>query len=306
MANPSYRDIVRKADLTVQDLVDHGGYLSAEQADRFVRLMQAQPTMLAEARRVVMGGPVRKINKIGFDSRILNPAPESGVTLESADRAKPVTEQITLTSKEVIAEVHIPYDLLEDNVEKGSLENTIMEEMAARTAVDLEELLIKGDTTSDDPFLALSDGVLKLVTTNTVDLTGTADISKEVFKSLIKEMDAAYLRNRSAFRFYCSHKNETDYRDALADRMTDTGDGVLTGKSAAYAYGIPVLPSDLMPEDSVFLTNPKNLVWGIQRDIMIEADKDIRARVLILVLTMRVAFAVEEEKAAVVAANLGQ
>jgi hypothetical protein len=54
----------------------------------------------------------------------------------------------------------------------------------------------------------------------------------------------------------------------------------------------------------MLFTFPKNLIFGVQRDIMIETDKDIRSRVLIIVLTMRIALQIEEADAAVRVSDL--
>jgi hypothetical protein len=87
----------------------------------------------------------------------------------ATDRSKPTTSQITLTTSEVMAEVRIPYEVLEDNIERGGMADTVLALIAERAALDLEELLILGDTASGDAYLALMNGILKRVTTNVVD-----------------------------------------------------------------------------------------------------------------------------------------
>ena len=297
--------ILRKADLTVQDLISDGGYLNPEQADRFIELITDRPTILNNTRRVVMSAPKRKVEKIGFDSRILRAAPDSGETLPASSRSKPTTETVELETKEVIAEVHVPYDVLEDNIERGTLEDTIINLMSERIALDLEELLIKGDTSSSDDYLALTDGILNLITTNVVDLTGETEMNKGVLKKLLDEIDPKYIRNRNAFRFYMSFANDNEYRDTLADRSDITGAQLTEGYRPVGAYGVMVEPASLMPESNVVLTVPQNILWGVQRDIMIERDRDIRARTLVIVATLRVAIEMEEEKAAVLGENFG-
>ena len=53
------------------------------------------------------------------------------------------------------------------------------------------------------------------------------------------------------------------------------------------------------------LTNPLNLIWGIQRRVTMEVDKDIRTREFIIVLTARVAVEIEEDEAVVKYTNIG-
>jgi len=302
----SNRSIVEKADLAVSDLVSDGGYLNPIQANTFIRMMIDQPTLINEIRTVPMNAPQMEINKIGFSSRILTDAPSAGTALAANKRSKPTTDKVSLNTKEVIAEVHIPYDVLEDNIERGNLEDTIMSLIAERAALDLEELLIYGDTASGDTYLALLDGALKKASSHVVDWSGAGgtSISKAIFKAGIKAMPNKYMRNRAAMRFYVSPDVETEYADSLAARETTLGDGKITKWTPNYAYGVPVTPVALMPNDKYLFTYPKNLIMGIQRQIMIETDRDIRARVLIVVLTMRLDFQIEETDAVVKALGL--
>ena len=70
----------------------------------------------------------------------------------------PVTSTVELNAKEVIAEVNITYDTLENNIEKDGLQQTLMQMLAERAAVDIEELIVNGDVASSDPYLAQLDG----------------------------------------------------------------------------------------------------------------------------------------------------
>ncbi|MFP9167082.1 phage major capsid protein, partial [Enterococcus faecalis] len=79
---------------------------------------------------------------------------------------------VNLSTKEVIAEVNITYDTLENNIEKDGLQNTIMQMIAERAAVDIEELLVNGDTSSSDSYLAQLDGIRKQATSHIVDAAG--------------------------------------------------------------------------------------------------------------------------------------
>lgn len=306
MPRPGQQTIVQKTDIAVSSLVTNGGYLNTEQSNTFIRKLQEQPTILGMVRRVIMNSPKRDVDKIGFGSRILKAAPASGTPLLATDRSSPTTEKITLTTKEMIAEVNIPYDVLEDNIERGGLESTIMDMIIERVAVDLEELLILGDTTSSDTFLAQLNGLIAQCSTNIVNAAGlaTTTFSKLLLKNMVNAMAPKYLRNRPALRFFSSVKNENEYRDTLADRETGLGDTMIEGFRPVYAYGIPVVPAALMSETYSILTHPQNIIWGIQRDISVETDKDIRARSLIVVVTLRIDMKYEEEAAVVLAQNI--
>lgn len=299
----SNRSIVEKADIAVSNLISCGGYLNPMQANAFIRMLIDQPTLLNEIRTVPMNSPTMQVNKIGFTSRILKAAPSSGSYLKSSDRSRPTTEQVNLKTSEIMAEVHIPYDVLEDNIERGRLEDTIMALIAERASRDLEELIISGDETSGDNYLALMDGVLVLAYRH-LSAFSNAAVTKSVFKDMIKCMPNKFLRFRNALRFYVSPHAEIEYADSLANRETGLGDVKTEKWQPNYAYGVPVKAASLMPNANAVLTWPKNVIWGVQRQIMIETDRDIRARVLIVVLTMRCDIQFEEDDAVVKATGL--
>ena len=295
----SQRTIVEKADIAVANLIANGGYLNNEQSNKFIRMVQESVKLLGAVRTVRMNSPKRDIDKIGFADRILRPTPGSGVALAADQRSKPTTGKITLETSEIIAEVHIPYDVLEDNIERGGMESTIMQMIAERAGVDLEELLIRGDTSSSDSYLAILDGILKSIQSNIVN-HGGASIDRSLFKNGMLTMPNKYMRNRAAMRHFLSPAQEIEYIDTLADRSTsNVGDRAAETRTTSSPFGVPLEPVALMPDAQGFFTYPQNLIWGIQRQIQIEAEKDIRARVLVVVLTLRAAFAIEEEAACV-------
>lgn len=326
------KELIRKADLAVSDLSSNGGLLNPEQSNMFLRKLLVQPVLTSQTRRVVMNAPTRKVNKIQFNKRILRKATSATAldtaaqdgafdpAAEATARAKPITEQIELNTSEVIAEVDLPYDVIEDNIERGNigtmtggsgdmtggLKDTIMTLIAERAALDLEELALLGDTSLDaaDPFLDMTDGYLKRATSNVVD-AGGQPISRRILTDGMKTLPVQYRRNRSALTHWLSSDQEIDYRETLAQRETAVGDAQLQSTGLVYGAGAPVRPVGLMPAAQGLLCHPLNLLFGIQRQIHVETDKDIRARTYIIVLTMRVAFQIEEELALVKYTNLG-
>ena len=306
--------IIQKADLTLADLAADGGLLNPEQAATFIRKLRTSPTILRQMRTVVMSSPQRNINKIGFGSRILQPG-VSGVALTLAQRSKPTTEQVQLNTKEVIAEVRLPYDVIEDNIEQpgdinadptvnGSgvpnsrFKDTVMELIAERAAIDLEELFILGDTGSGDPYLALLDGALVQATSNVVAAGGP--ISRTVFKNGIKTMPDQYKNNLSLLKNFVSMDNFTEYQDTRANRETAGGDAANDqSTNNLWALATRVEGASRMPAANGIMTDPRNMLFGIQRNISFEVDKIITERVFVIVVTARVDFLFEEEEAVV-------
>ena len=314
--------LFQKADITVADFQANGGYLEDEQAARFVRKLIKEPTILADVRTVEMRSPQMQINKVQFGSRIMRPAPSTGTALSASDRASVTTEQVLLTTFELIAEVRLPYDVLEDQIERvgtlgqhmdaggsalsGGFRDTVVDLIAERAALDLEELAVNGDTASADTYLALNDGFLTETETNgnIADIAG-AKISKEAFKIGMQVLPTQYHRALAQMRHYVSVNQNIEYRDSLANRATGVGDSFVQGQQNPTPFGVPMSQVQTLPEDKGLFTNPMNLLMGIQRQVSMEFDKDIRTREYIIVLTTRLDFQVEEAEAAVVYNDIG-
>lgn len=309
------KTMIEKATMTLSDLAS-GGLMNPQQFNKFYRKIVDQPTIVNEARTVPMNSDQMKIEKIGFGQRILRVGQEA-TALTEAQRSKPATGKVELNAKEVIAEVNISYDTLENNIEKDSLQNTIVDMLAERSALDIEELVVNGDTAlaGTDPYLGLFDGLRKQATSHVVDEAGGA-FERGVLKSLYGAVPAKYLRDATAFRYYMSNLNELNWRDEIASRQTNLGDTTLTGTNRPNAYGIPVegvamlQPYDFGTEtpkakvSDILLTHPQNIILGVSRNVRLEFDKDIRSRSFIIVLTMKLDAKFEEEDAVAKAINV--
>lgn len=313
------QELARRADLVLADLNANGGLLDAEQANTFIDMVMEQPTLLRQIRQVRMNAPERKINKIGFASRILKAAPQ-GTTpyddpaegtnnryLAAADRSKPTTQQIQLNTKEVIAEVRLPYEVLEDNIEGESFESHVMRLIAERAAIDFEEFALFADTASGDAFLALQNGYLKRMTSHVVN-NASAGVSPAMFQAGMLAMPQKYLRNVAQMKHIVSVANTIKYRGKVAERATGYGDSMLTQGGPIFAHGVPVEAAPMLAAQGSgnqgIFTYPQNLIFGIQRQLQVETDKDIRSREIIIVLTARIALGIEEEDATVKYTNI--
>ncbi|MED1221555.1 phage major capsid protein, partial [Bacillus paralicheniformis] len=262
------QEIINKAEMTLASLKS-GGMMNPTQANTFIQMVQDTPTILNDARVIQMDHDAQKFEKIGFGQRILR-AGEEGKALTTEDKAVPSTSTISLNAKEVIAEVNLTYDTLENNIEKDGLQNTIMQMLAERAAVDIEELIINGDSKSDDSFLAQIDGIRKQAQSHIVDAAG-GELSRQIFKRGYKAVPPKYLRVPQEFRFYTSPGIEVEWKDKVADRQTNLGDAAVQGGLSS-AFGVPIKGiANMQPYSTgegekaidvsdVILTHPKNIV----------------------------------------------
>lgn len=303
--------LLQKADLVLADLQTNGGLLQPIHAQRFMRVLIDEAQIMKMATVIPMKAPKQVVDKIRFGTRILRPGYEARA-LPEADRSKPTTSHIDLDAKLFKGEVRLTNEVLEDSLERGELRQTIMSMMAERLALDIDELLVRGDTASTDPYLAQFNGVLKQITSNIYD-HADATSNRTLWKSMLKAMPTPYLRNKKSLRFFTSNDSEIDYRDALADRATaNIGDRFVEYDAPAMYSGVPVVGVPMFPENigtsnhctSPILMDPKNMAVGIWRDIRMETDKLVSEGVLLIVATLRFDMKLIEELAAVKANNV--
>lgn len=292
-------EYLEKADMVVADLTS-GGLLLPEQAKKFMELLIPEGALLPMLTTVTMTSPQYEVSKMGFTGRVLRPAQEATSLLE-ADRSKPVLDKVTLTTTEMVAEARIPYNVVEDNIEQGTFQQTLLQMMSKAVARDLEQLVILGDTASSDPLLALFDGLLKQIVSHTTNAGGTK-LSKGTLKTLSQLIPSQYRQN---LVYLTSPNAVIDYNDSLSNRQTPLGDDALLRKPMGEYNGRPIYEVPLFPENlggttdrtNVVLMDPKNGYLGIHRQIRVESERDISARVFKIVISLRAGFKLAHEDA---------
>lgn len=310
MSYTSNRTLLEKADLAIADLTAGGGILLPAQAKKFMRLLIKQSALMQMATVVPMPAPKYQVSKIRFGSRILRPGQE-GIALTQAERSKPDLSFLELDAQLFKAEVQLSDEVLEDNIERGELRQTILEMIAEAAGRDMEELVINGDTTSADPFLAVLDGVLRQSVSHVVDVAG-GQLTKNILRDLLKSLPNEYLRDKKAMSFLTSVDADLEYRNTLAERATVGGDKFLEDDTPVLYSGVPVKPIPLFPDNLgpannqtvTLLCNPKNIHVGIWRQIRIESFRDVSAGVLRIVATLRFDVKYADELATAKAVNI--
>ena len=310
MSYTSNRTLLEKADLAIADLTAGGGILLPAQAKKFMRLLIKQSALMQMATVVPMPAPKYQVSKIRFGSRILRPGQE-GVALTQAERSKPDLSFLELDAQLFKAEVQLSDEVLEDNIERGELRQTILEMIAEAAGRDMEELVINGDTTSADPFLAVLDGVLRQSVSHVVDVAG-GQLTKNILRDLLKSLPNEYLRDKKAMSFLTSVDADLEYRNTLAERATVGGDKFLEDDTPVLYSGVPVTPIPLFPDNLgpgnnqtvALLCNPKNVHVGIWRQIRLESFRDVSAGVLRIVATLRFDVKFADENGTAKAVNI--
>jgi len=300
--------ILEKA-FTTSDLAN-GGLLLPDQAATFVQGIIDKSIIIPECRRVPMKANVKQIDKITYASDILQTPNAVGTAPTSV--SKPTTSKVTLTAAEVICAIDLGYDSLEDNIEGDGLFNTIMELTSKEIAFEMDKLILNGEVaggTSD--YLEILDGVFELISTYSLD-AAEATLSDTVLNNAFKLLPGKYADVESDLRYYVSHKARLDFIKCLADKNVSEAFTryLIEAKEPAY-QGVPVRKVPAISTEDIDLTtvtlngskalliNPKNIVFGVHRDITYEMQKQPRKRIVEVTITMRIAVELEEEEACV-------
>lgn len=126
-------------------LQSEAGFLTPEQSNAFVRQIFDASVLLPAIRRVIMRKPEKEIDKMLVGSGLIR-----GVSPENNDMSafpqKPTFSKVTLTALKYNLFWQISEDALEDNIEKGRLEQTVAEHFSQQYSLDLEQAALIGDT----------------------------------------------------------------------------------------------------------------------------------------------------------------
>jgi len=297
-----------KAELFVQDFSSNSGYLTVEQFRQFIRIPILKGVLLKDVRVQEMMNPTMEIPKITAAPQILHGA-ASGYALTEAQRSKPIVlPKVQLSSNLLRGAVPVPDEVLEDNVEREQLNNTIRDLIGAGIARDLENLLLNGNTSSSNDLLNVTNGVFAQIATNQV-YEGGVQLSKSVLRDTDLNLPDAFRGDTSAMRYLTTPKAAIWYRDSISNRIGEMGDKALAigdkDPQSTYAMynGSVVQPVPLIPNNLgsgtnwtyVLYGNPKVIIWGVQRNVKIEQQRDPASGTTIFHVSLRVDVKLEHE-----------
>lgn len=288
--------LIQKSDLSVRQIADQAGLLLPEQARNFIQLALPETAVLNEAQIIPMERPQRRIEKFRFDTRVLVAGSE-GEALSETERSTPRFSMQELSSRTYKAEINVPKEVLEDNIEKDRLLESLLMALAPRVGLDWEEVGLNGDTTNQvDPFLATIDGIVKQGDAIEYDHEGDVP-NLDLWHRSIKLMPPEFQRVMSGMAFYTAYNIQHDWRANVAGRMGTLGDQAILGRSLLDPFGVRLVPVANIPDSDQyqgvsnyskgFLTHPKNIAVGLHAGIEVDADVNIREGVWIVVLRFR-------------------
>ena len=285
--------------------------LSVDEAQAFLQNIVDESTLLKRIRTVFMNSPVKNIDKVGLGSKVLvkaTPGVDPGDTVSISGPT-----QIQLVSKEIIGIVSVGDDTLEDNIEGEAFMQTLMGMIARAAANEIEQAAIHGDTAVADDFLldrwngfykkAVAGGCHRVEAMADSDRywPGTNGVKAT---RLLKALPTKYRQDLRTLGWILHPDVYLDYNDELATKGYSEAFASITGIRDVPLRGIqnvqvPLLKTDMAfsygtPEPTaytngtiVMLTDLRNLIIGLQRQIRIETQRSARKRATDFVLTMR-------------------
>lgn len=293
------QELLQKANLSLSDFGGAGeAPLSVQQVRQFLRVAITPQAMLPDVRTVTADANKWEESKVDFASRIMKVGTEF-TRLDAADRVKPSTGVVTISTVLIRGEVPVSDEVLEDQVEQAGFGDTLMTMIAEAVGRDVEELMINGDTGSGDPYLALLDGWIVQATSGTgnhsYDATADGGDYQSIFKKLLNSVPDKYKRDIGNWRYYVPQRLVESYRDALAARGTPLGDMSLTGENelryqSILIKGVPNMAITAGSPDTsnILLTHRNNLYAGWRRRVRIETYRDPREGGMSFVVSARV------------------
>lgn len=306
-----------------------GGLINTEQADRFIDYMWDSTALGSQVTKKRMNAPEVDIDKLAVGKRIVRLATEA---VDDGVNAGATFSKVSLTTKKLRLDWELSSESLEDNIEGEDLEDHIARLMATQAAIDIEDLAINGDTDSTDPLLKSFDGYSKILRNEAhVHDAAGAPISRAVLNDALKRMPRNYMNRRGDLKFFAGTNAIQDYIFSL--QQTESGflssDAVAAaqvnravrpegpaGFTTGFAFGLPVQEIPLFREDrqlddvsgsadhsELWLTFPKNLLWGIKREIEVYREFKPKKDAIEYTVFTRVGVQVENADAAVVIYN---
>lgn len=307
--------------------VEGGGLLKPEKADRFIDYVWSAAVLGSQVRTVRMKSDTVELDKIGVGKRLLRVATEA---VDDGVNAGIGFSRISLTTVKMRLDWELTSESLEDGLEGDALEDHVARIMATQVGTDLEDLAINGDTTrTGDPLLKALDGWSRRAeTTGHVINHGGAAVDPGVFNRAIKRMPREYRQRRGEIRFFAGGNIIQDYlfsqgqvsplwvrpESSAASTFVNGGapDGP-AGFNAGIVLGVPLIEVPLMSETQagtysgatgdhgdVWLTFPRNLVWGVKRDVVVFREFKPKKDTIEYTLYVRVGAQVENADAFVV------
>ncbi len=288
-----------------------GGVLPVDLFNEWFEEIQETAPLMGMVRTVPMPREKMRIPKIVVGGRIRQAHAEG---TEPTSEEDATTEFVELDAEKSSLYWSLTAEAVEDTVAETA--NTVFNMMNQQFAVDTQDLGINGDGTTSG-FLSQNEGWLHIADDRGMpeyshDDAGTPQpIDDSVFHETLQMIEGKYLRpiNGQEPVFMTSRQQVQEYGHSLIERETPLGDSILFGQVDLEPFGYDLVGLPTFPQDQALFTNPQNLIYGLYREVEIDAmqqsdkifEEDLAGRWAIRV---RDDFEIEDENAGVLITSL--
>jgi hypothetical protein len=178
-------------------------------------------------------------------------------------KGQPGVSSVTLNSEHIYTSWSVTEEYLTDNP-NPSAENSVINMMMTGLGHDFEDLALNGDVRSKDKLLCRSDGFRRLARRfRRVSLLRRSINERDMAKAL-KSLDPQYRARPEKLVFLVGPNAWLDF---VINRATPAVDTTLAGMEKPPTFrGVRLEMSVHMQDHHAILTNPDNLVFGIERE----------------------------------------
>lgn len=316
----SFKVVKKSADPMTVSTLDTTA-VSRQLATRFINQVIDESVLLSNVRRVLTDKPAGDLTKLRVSGPVTEGATENN---DSGNTRRPTSAGLSYAVKKTRSAIDVTGEVVEDNIEGPSGLVTIMNAFQNAVANDMETLALEGDSSvsgSDDfsRLVKVNDGYNVLTSAANgahVVNAGSKRFSYALSSVMKRQMPTKWKRNMAALRWIISYNTQQDYIDEQAARNTPFGDTIRQSSELPLINGIASLVVPLMPEDLtltgtsgttgtfVLLTDPKNLIFVVQRDLKVLWWDNYRKDTKEGTMYMRSDLLVEETDAVVKAQNV--
>lgn len=318
------------------EIREGGGALTPVQATQFIDYMWDATVLGPQVQTVRMRGDEQQIDRIGVGERLMRAATEA---VDDGMNTGVAFSKISLTTKKLRLDWELSTDSLEDNIEGEALEDHIARLMTTQAGQDLEDVAINGDTRkTKDPLLKVFNGWSRLGREggHVVDAAGSG-FDRAVMNRALKAMPRRYRSRGGGMKFFAGASLMQDYLYSIVTNTSVNGwptgaaqqdminnGGNLAPDNAGWtinlaSFGVPVQEVPLLSEaqigtytgagaaenhGEIWLTAPRNLVWGVKRDIEVFREFKPKKDAIEYTMYCRVGTEIANKDAFVVVTNV--
>ena len=259
--------IIRKAAISTGSLAS--GLLNPEQARKFIQQTFDATNLGGLVRHEMRTAKTGEIDKIGIASRIVRKKTEN---TDDNYRATVNTSQIEYATTAIRLPWEITEETLRENIEGQNFETIVTNLMTSQLGVDLEDLYLNGDETTDNgnpdyDFLKINDGWIKQIANggHVYDASSEQGMSLDLFYKTLAQLPNKY--NNGKLRWLMSPKRAQEWELFLLNKVVNAGGAVPDSVYNSPAR-IQTVECPSLDDSTILLTDPKNLIvvntYGVQ------------------------------------------